>query len=86
MKRAATSLQHRLADAARHAAMATRERKIVRLEILPEGIEVRVRSYGRDNRQLISWRVIEDAEINPLVERIDYLIATIDQVKPEEAR
>ena len=75
------SLKDRLSDAGAHA-MRLRvggDRHIhVELLVLPVGIEVSVSSYGRERKQLLGWQTIEAAKMNPLIERIDYFVATIN--------
>lgn len=75
-------LQERLADAGLHA-MRIRagddHHKSVVLEVLPVGIEVCVRSYGREQKALLGWLTITESPINPIIERIEYLSSRIDK-------
>lgn len=75
-------LRERLAGAGAHAMRirsAPESRVVATLEVLPVGVEVSVRHYGREKKQLLGWDTIEDAKINLLIERIDYFVSTIDQ-------
>lgn len=67
----------RVKDAALHAMHISTHDKDpvpVDLHVLPVGIEVEVRSYGRSAKRLVEWQTISDARYNVLSETIDDLV------------
>lgn len=71
-----TPLQ-RIKDAALHAMHIRSHHKDpvpVELHVLPVGIEIEVRSYGRSVKRLIGWQAISDAQSNVLPDEIDDLV------------
>jgi hypothetical protein len=67
----------RIKDAALHAMHIRGHDKYpvpVELHVLPVGIEVEVRSYGRSTKRLIGWETISEARSNVLSAVIDEMV------------
>lgn len=75
-----TTLQ-RLKDAALHAMHIRTHLRVpvpVELRVLPVGIEVEVRSFGRATKRLLGWETIEQARFNVITLTIDEMVESRD--------
>lgn len=67
----------RIRDAATHAMhLRCKHHPVpVEMRVLPVGIEIEVRSFGRSIKRLIGWQTIEQARSNVLSSEIDDMVA-----------